>query len=230
MKTRVAMPLLIGALLSIASPAMAQDEGSQWFAGVGAGRLNTEFRPYYTYYAGGTPDQFENKAHGLEIEFVAGRRHRLSERWSLGVEGSAAFNSFEWSLSIPSEPAELEYSLPYRFAVSVVPEFHFGRVSVYADLGGGVGRVHELKTTSDPGRSTYDYDEIRPTLNLGGGVRVKASGTIHLFAHVGHVRSASFEFDTFSQPGGGLAPITKVEHVKDSPRATGFTVGITKRF
>ena len=228
MKTHVVLVVWFGVLLSVASPAMAQADGAQWYAGVGAARMNADFRPYYTYYAGGTPDQFENKAHGLQLEFLAGRRHRLSERWSLSVEASAAANSFTWSLSIPSEPSELEYSLPYRFAMSVVPELQLGRLSVYADVGGGLGRVHELKTS--PSSSTYDYDKMRATLNLGGGIRVKASDSIHVFAHVGHVRYASLEFDTFSHAGGNPSPVTLVEHVKDKPRATAFTVGLTKRF
>src|SRR5688572_1155438 len=135
MTSPVVATVLIGVLLSVASPAAAQDDGAGWYAGAGAGRLNTDFRPYYTYYAGGTPDQFENEAHGLQVEFLAGRRHRLSRRFSLSVEGSAAFNSFEWSLSIPEEPAELEYSLPYRFALSIVPELHLGRLSVYGAVG-----------------------------------------------------------------------------------------------
>lgn len=229
MKTRVVVPVLLG-VLSVASPAMAQSAESGWYAGAGAGRLNTDFRPYYTYYAGGTPDQFENEADGLQVEFLAGRRHRLSDRWSLSVEGSAAFNSFKWSLSIPEEPADLEYSLPYRFALSVVPEMLFGRLSVYADLGGGVGRVHELKTSTVAAVSQYDYDKMRPTLNIGAGIRVKASDSLGLFAHVGHVRYSTVEFDTFSQAGGPLSPIRLVEHVTDKPRATGFTVGVIKRF
>jgi opacity protein-like surface antigen len=229
MKTRVVVLFVVGVLLSVASPAMAQDEGSGWYAGVGAGWLNADFRPYYTYYAGGTPDQFENEANGLQVEFLAGKRFRLTERWSLSLEGSASVNSFKWSLSIPEEPAELEYSLPYRFAVSVVPEVHFGRVSVYAGLGGGLGRVHELKTTSAFAVSRYDYDEIRPTLNIGGGVKVRASGGLDVFAHAGSTRYFGVEFDTLSGQVG-MIPVSQIEHVTDKPRATGITVGVIKRF
>jgi len=230
MKTRVVVAVMIGVLLSCASPALAQSDESGWYAGVGAGRLNTDFRPYYTYYAGGTPDQFENEAHGLQVEFLAGKRLHSSGRWSLSLEGSAAFNSFKWSLSIPEEPAELEYSLPYRFTLSVVPEMQLGRLSVYADLGGGIGRVHELKISTTTSVSTYDYDKMRATLSVGGGIRVNASDSLRLFAHVGHVRYSTVEFDTFSQTGGPLSPIRMVEHVTDKPRATGFTVGVIKRF
>lgn len=222
MKTPVVLFLFVCVLVSAATPASAQDDGSGWYAGAGAGRLNTDFRPYYTYYAGGTPDQFENEAHGLQLEFLAGRRHRLSNRWSISLEASAAFNSFEWSLSIPEEPAELEYSLPYRVALSVVPEAHFGRLSVYAGVGGGVGRVHQVKTS--PSSSTYDIDRVRPTLNLAGGVRVRMSSAWSAFAHLGHVRYAKVETDTFTPAN------VRIEHVTDKPRATGFTVGIIKRF
>lgn len=216
--------------LAVSSPALAQDQGAPWFVGVGASRSNADFRPYYTYYGGGTPDQFENESHGLEVEVLAGRRHQVSDRLSLSFQGSAAFNSFSWSLSIPEEPADLKYSLPYRFAASVVPEVHFGRVSVYADVGGGIGRVRELKTTSDARVSRYEYDKIRPTMNVGGGVKVSTSGGIHVFAHLGHVRYASVEYDTFSHQTGMLPVVSKVEHVTDKPRTTGFTVGVIKKF
>lgn len=229
MKTPVVVTVLLGVLLSVASPAMAQSGESGWYAGVGAGRLNADFRPYYTYYGGGTPDQFENESHGLQVEFLAGKRLRSSERWSLSLEGNASFNSFKWSLSIPDEPSELEYSLPYRVALSVVPEVHFGRVSVFAGIGGGVGRVHEMKTTPDARVSRYDYDEVRPTLNIGGGVKVRAGG-VDLFAHVGHARYFGVEYDSFSNQTGMLPVVSKVEHVTDKPRATGFTAGVIKRF
>jgi hypothetical protein len=219
MNTRLISALMCGLLLSVATPALAQDS---WFGGVGVGRLNTDFRPYYTYYSGGTPDQFENEAHGLQVEVMAGRRRQVSERFSLALQASASFNSFNWSLSIPSEPAELKYSLPYQLAVSVAPEVHFGRVSVYADLGGGMGRAEQVKTS--PSSSTYDYNKMRATLNVGGGIRIKASGGASVYAHVGHVRYSGYEFDTFTPSK------VRVEHVKDAPRATGITVGITKRF
>src|SRR5262245_14786065 len=186
MKTRV-MLLVVGSLFGLATTAGAQDSG--WYVGAGLGKLNTKYLPYYTYYVGGTPDQFENKADGLQLEVFAGRPlRRMDDGWSLSLEGNASFNSFEWSLSIPEEPSELAYSQPWRVALSVVPEVQFGRLSLYADVGGGAGRVHELKSTTDGRVSRYDYDEIRPTLNFGGGVKVKASNGFDVFAHVGHVR------------------------------------------
>jgi len=216
--------------LGLASPAFAQNDSPPWYAGVGVGRLNTDFRPYYTYYAGGTPDEYHNEAQGLDVEFVAGRRVHNSERFSLAIQASAGVNTFKWSLDIPAEPAALEYSLPYRAAISLVPELHLGRVSVYADIGGGMGRVHQLKTTPDAQVSRYDYDEFRPTLNVGGGIKVRASGKVELFAHVGHVRHFGVEFDSFSNMTGMLPVVSMVEHIKDAPRATGFRIGLITRF
>lgn len=230
MKSYAVAPLLIFVSLGLASPAFAQNDSPPWYAGVGVGRLNTDFRPYYTYDAGGTPDEYHNEAHGLDVEFVAGRRVHNSKRWSLSLQASAGINTFKWSLDIPAEPAALEYSLPYRMAVSLVPELHLGRVSVFADIGGGMGRVHQMKTTPDARVSRYDYDELRPTLNLGGGVTVRASRRLDLFAHVGHARHFGVEFDSFSNMTGMLPVVSKVEHVKDSPRATGFRVGLITRF
>ena len=230
MKSSAIVPVLLVLSLGFASPAVAQTDSPPWYAGVGVGRLNTDFRPYYTYYAGGTPDEYHNEGHGLNVEFVAGRRVHNSKRWSLALQASAGINTFKWSLDIPAEPAALEYSLPYRMAVSLVPELHLGRVSVYADIGGGLGRVHQVKTTPDATVSRYDYDEMRPTLNIGGGIKVSASRKVALFAHVGHVRHFGVEFDSFSNMTGMLPVVSKVEHVTDSPRGTGFRVGLITRF
>jgi hypothetical protein len=228
MKTRVGM-LVIGLMLGLASAASAQESG--WYVGAGAGKLNSKYRPYYTYYLGGTPDQFENKADGLQLELFAGRQLRqLDDGWSLSLEGKASFNSFEWSLSIPEEPSELEYSQRWRFALSLVPEVQFGRLSLYGDIGGGAGRVHEVKTTTDARVSRYDYDKIKPTLNVGAGFKVKASEGFDVFAHVGYVRYFNVEYDSSANQIGMLPYVGKVEHITDKPRATGFTLGVIKRF
>lgn len=228
MRTGVVI-FVIGSLLGLASTATAQEGG--WYAGAGGGKLNTKYLPYYTYYLGGTPDQFENKADGLQLELFAGRRlRRLDDGWSLSLEGKASYSSFEWSLSIPEEPSELEYSQRWRFALSVVPEVQFGRLSLYADIGGGAGRVHEVKTTTDARVSRYDYDKIKPTLNVGAGLKVKASEGFDVFAHVGHVRYFNVEYDSFANQIGMLPYVGKVEHITDKPRATGFTAGVIKRF
>jgi hypothetical protein len=229
MKTRLVMALIMSSLLAVASPVMAQD--SAWYAGIGAGKQNTTYRPYYTYYMGGTPDQFENKADGLQLELFAGRQlRRTDDGWSLSLEANASFNSFEWSLSIPEEPSRLEYSTAYRFGLSLVPEMRFGRISVYADVGGGAGRVHEMKTSTVGTVSRYDYDRIRPTFTFGGGIKLQASRSVDLFAHVGQTRYFGVAYDSFSPVTGNLPAVSKVEHVTDKPRATGFAVGLIKRF
>jgi hypothetical protein len=223
MNPRRSVPaLLAGLVLSLVTPAAAQNGTAGWYAGAGIGRLDIDFEPYYTYYAGGTPDQFHNEANGLEIEFRIGRQYRLSDRWSLSLEGNGALNRVRWSLSIPEEPAELEYSLPYRFAFAAVPALHLGRVSVGAAVGSGLGRVHQMKTS--PSSSAYDYDTLRPAFSVGGDVGIRVSPGLEIYARMSRLRHLESEFDTFA-PGN-----VRVEHVTDSPWATGVTVGIIRRF
>ncbi len=222
MSTRFLVAAAAGVILAGASPALAQDPPAVWFVGAGVGQLNAEFRPYYTYYGGGTPDQFENTADGFEGQILAGRRYRVTDRVFIALQGTVALSSASWSLSIPEEPADLEYSLPYRLVLSVAPEVALGRVTLMADVGGGMGRVHQLK--SSPSSSTYDFDRVRPVLSVGAGIRVAATRAIDLFAHVGHARFSEHAFDTFTPSG------VRVEQVTDRPRATGFTVGVIRRF
>ena len=86
-----------------------------------------------------------------------------------------------------------------------------------------------MKTSTDGRVSRYDYDQVRPTFNFGGGIKVNASSGFDLFAHVGHVRYFGVEYDSFNL--SGIVPgQVKVEHVTDKPRATGFTFGVIKRF
>lgn len=206
-----------------ASPAFAQNDKTTWYAGAGVGHLYTRFEPAYTFLNGDAPQQFENKADGLQVDLLAGRRHRINNRLSFGYQGSVGINSVEWSLSIPSEPAALRYSLPYTILGTAIPEVHFTKmVSVFGEAGGGVGRAREIKTSSTS--SAYNYDSLRGALALGGGVRVAVHPKADVFARFQQVRYSSFEYDTFNAAG------VHIEHVQDAPRANGFSIGVTTRF
>ena len=215
--------ILLGLFSALVSPALAQDEKTAWYAGVGLGRLNTRFQPDYTFVLGGDPQQFDNKADGLQVDLIAGRRHRLNDRFSLAYQGAVGINGFKWSLSIPSEPADLRYSLPYTVIASAIPEVHVrGIVSVFGEPGAGLGRVREIKTS--PSSSAYDYDALRGALTVGAGLRVKVYPKADVFAQYRQVRYARFGYDTFNSAG------VHIEHVEDAPRANGFSFGVTTRF
>lgn len=215
--------ILLGLFLMLATPALAQGGNAAWYAGAGLGRMDTRFEPFYTFVNGTPPEQFENKSNGLQLDLIVGRRHRMNDRFSLGYQGVLNLNRVEWSLSIPSEPAELRYSLPQAVIGSVVPEVRLTEVvSIFGDLGGGFGRIREIKTS--PATSSYDYDKWKPALAVGGGIRVRVSHRADVFAQYRHTGYSSVEYDTFSPTGA------QVEHVKDKPRARGFVIGITTNF
>jgi opacity protein-like surface antigen len=215
--------ILLGLLLTMAMPALAQSQHAQWYAGAGVGRLFTEFEPNYTFVLGGSPQQFFNDADGLQVEAVVGRHHQLSDRVSFAYQGAFSANNFQWSLSIPEEPADLRYSLPQSFVASAMPEVRVaGIVSVFGAIGGGAGHVREVKTS--PSSSTYNVDTWRPIISLGGGVKVKAGTRSSLYVDLRAIRYSGFEFDTFNSAQ------VHVEHVQDTPRAHGVVVGFVTAF
>jgi opacity protein-like surface antigen len=190
---------------------------------VGVGQMHARFQPDYQTLAGGEDQQFINEADGLQVDVIAGRRQRLDRKFSLGYQGTFTANRAKWTLSLPDEPATFQYSLPRAVIASVVPELHLaGSVSIFGEVGGGAGRVHQIKTASP--YSTYEYDNWRGAVAAGGGVRVKVGACVDLFAAFRQVRYAGYEFDTFNPQG------VHVEHVKEAPRARGFSIGLTTTF
>jgi opacity protein-like surface antigen len=215
--------MLSGLCLMFAVPAAAQGQASTWYAGVGVGQVRARFQPDYKTLAGGEDQQFINEADGLQVDVIAGRRRRLGHGFSLGYQGTFTANRARWTLSIPAEPATFQYSLSSAVIASVVPELHLvGLVSIFGEVGGGAGRTHQIKTASP--YSTYEYDAWRGAAAAGGGVRVKVSACVDLVAAFRQVRYAGYEFDTFNPQG------VHVEHVKESPRARGFSIGFTTSF
>ena len=215
----VAIVIGLGFILAGAAPAAAQD----WYAGASLATHEIRFNPHYTFYDGAEPQQFDNRARGLQINLAAGRRTALGGRFSIGWQGAVGMNGFEWSLSIPSEPADIRYALPFTVLATAVPEVRLGsRICVFGEIGGGGGRVRETKTS--PASSTYDYRAFRPVLAAGAGVRVAIGPRLDLLTQYQHLRYASFEFDTFTAAGA------RVEHVTDSPRSHSVLFGATTRF
>jgi len=214
---------VVAAVFGVPSTSSAQGIESSWYAGGALGHTAERFMPHYTSYVGDTPSTFENDANGLAVDLLVGRRIGLSRVWSFALQGAASFNRFAWSLSIPAEPATLDYSLPYAFAVSAAPELHIGSVLVvYADAGIGTGRVRETKTSVTA--SAYDFDQMQPLVSVGGGVKIALGARAEAFARVGQRRYREHAFDTFTPAN------VKTEHVTDAPRATSVTVGLTTRF
>lgn len=214
---------LLAVFLAMASPAAAQRPDPSWYAGVGLGGTQTRFDPYYTFSTQGDPEQFENRASGWHVDVVAGRRVPLTDRLALSIQGAASVNRIAWTLSLPEEPADLRYSLPYIILAGTAASARIGQqVSAFAEVGAGTGRVREIKTS--PVRSSYAFDEMRRALTAGGGLAFSVTPRAALVTAYRYVRYAALEYDTFG-PSGAL-----VEHVEDLPATHAFTAGVTMTF
>ena len=204
----------------VLTPAVAAAEG---YVGVGLGVGQLRFEPYYTYYGGGTPDQFDNRTTGVHVDLVGGQRFAVGGPFSLGWRGVVGVNGQTWTLVLPDEPASFEYSLPYTLVMSVVPEVRVSsRVSVFGGIGGGVGRVREIKDS--PTSSTYDDQAFRGVVIFSGGVRIQSSAGTDVFTQYDHLRSSAFGYDTFTAAGD------RIEHVRDTPKSHSVSFGVAVRF
>ncbi len=213
----------LGLSAALFVPATAAGQETTWYAGGGLAVENIRFEPYYTVYNADTPSQFDDRATGRQVNLMVGQRVPVARRVSLGWQATLGVNGFHWTLSLPEEPARLEYSTPFAVVVSAVPEVDLGGgVSVFGAIGVGTGRVHELKTSLST--SAYDYNHFRPVGAFGAGVRIRVMPPVNLFGRYDWVRYASFGFDTFDPAG------VRIEHVRDAPRPRGATFGVLFRF
>ncbi len=209
------------AVLCLATPALAQ-EASSWYAGVALSRTQVRFEPTY-FVAGDPPQTFIDREAGWQGDVLAGWRHSVTDRVSLGYHGLVTVSDVAWSLFVPEEPAHLEYSIPYTVAAVVAPAMRLSpALDVFAEIGVGAGRVNEFKTS--PVLSSYDYDEMRAALIFGVGAAVSVAERAALVVTYRHARYAGFEYDTLS-PGGVV-----LEHVEDIPRTHGVSFGFTVGF
>ena len=214
---------IVAGLLILVAPSIAAAQNANWYAGGALAHVDTRFEPDYNVLATGEDVKFLNEADGLQVEATVGRRHRLHDRFSLGYQGTFSFNNVEWTLSLPSEPAEFTYALPRTIVVAVVPEVTVHRViSVFGEIGTGAGFVHQTKSSSP--RSSYDYEAWRPVFAIGGGARVKVASKAAIVVSYRHVAYSGYEFDTFNPAG------VRIEHVKDAPCASGVSFGLAFDF
>ena len=118
-------PTVFLAFLAAVPPSVAvAQEPPRWYIGADLSRVDDRFQPHYTVVADGEPSQFDNRAHGLGSDLFVGRQYFLGKMFSIGGQATVGTNRTQWSLSIPSEPADFNYRLPYRVVVTVVPEVH----------------------------------------------------------------------------------------------------------
>jgi hypothetical protein len=220
MRPRIVHALLLSVLLLTSTvPAWADGE---WYTGAAIGAQHLMFEPRYTS-VGSPPQQFDDPATGPQVNIFVGQRFGASGRLSIGWQAKAGLNGFGFSLSLPSEPAELRYTMPASLVLSAVPEVRLGAgVSVFGTVGGGGARVREHKTS--PSSSAYDYRAFEGARAWGGGVRLGAGGRFDVLVQYEDLKTSTFAYDTFTAAG------IKVEHVEDATRSKSVLLGGAVRF
>jgi opacity protein-like surface antigen len=214
--------MLTASMLALAPASARAQEAGSWLFGAAGGEVETRYEPSYADQVDGTRSQFENRAEGLELQLFAGRRFAVSERIGLAVQATATWNDVKWTLDLPAEPAGFAYALPWAGLVTVAPELSLGdRVVVAGEVGGGLGPVRERKSSATT--SSYDVDEAKPVLVLGGGLIVRLTRSLDVVARYRVVRYSGIDYPSLSPTG------TVVEEVSDEPDSRSLSVGLALR-
>lgn len=116
-----------------------------WYGGLEVGYVTHTFKVHYDYVEGRTPDDYTDLAHGAQGSFVGGYQIPLAERLSLALQGRVSYDDAEWTLNT-DEPADLTYSLPWTYSVSLLPEIKLWKnFSLFGELGIGQGYMRYKK-------------------------------------------------------------------------------------
>lgn len=207
--------------LIVIAPVHALDAG--WYAGFGLGRVEQRFHPSYIFQNGDAPQQFLDVTHGLQADLLVGKRQSMGGRFWLAAQGRLGYNSAEFFLSIPDEPAQLQYSLRHVATLSVIPEVALtDGLSLFGELGAGLGSIQEMKAALATSR--YDVDEWQPVIAVGAGLRARVTDDVDGFVQWRKTSYSRLSYDTFDRAG------QRIEHVSDEPRSEGYSIGLTKRY
>src|SRR5512135_2390215 len=121
MAKRIVSAVALVCVLAVAVPVAAQSPS--WYAGAELGAARVEFRPYYQYPVG-TPDQYFDRASGMEVALIAGREWALAPRLRLGALARFAYSDARWTLGITTgEHSTFTYRLGPSVAISAAPAF-----------------------------------------------------------------------------------------------------------
>jgi opacity protein-like surface antigen len=209
-----------GLLVSAGAPVRA---GEGWFVELGAGHGKQSFEPLYHYVDGGTPDQFKNDDAGFAGSLRLGHQQRLADRFGLGLSAEFIYQGANWTLTLPDEPADFDYEIPYTFSLSLQPDWELTPDwRVFAELGLAYGQVRERKQS--PRTSQYDAEEWLTGLVLGAGVSYRLSDQTDLSLSYRQIRYEDLQYRSYWMDG------THAETIEDSPRADLTLLSLRYRF
>ncbi len=219
MKMGMSICFLAAFIVGIVCPSVYA-EG--WYAGAEGGYVTHTFKVHYEYVQGGTPDDYTDRAYGALGGLLGGYQFALMERLSLGVQGRVSFDNAEWTLAT-DEPADLSFSLPWAYSVSLLPEWRvLERLSIFAELGVGQGLLQQKKEASEASR--YDATEWIPAYTFGGGLRYQLDARWQVFVQYRQARYGKTSFDSHLPDG------TPWERIGSEASSEVFSAGLACSF
>jgi opacity protein-like surface antigen len=195
-----------------------------WYAGAEVGHTDLRFKPRYRTLNGGGDFVFVDRAEGTQWGVFGGKRFSLGDRAAVCVQGRLGFTGTEFNLSIPEEPAQLQYGLPWTATVSVAPQVRMGDgpVWLFAEGGFGLGEVEERKIA--PITTSYDESPVQLVTTIGGGVKVAIGKKVEAYGMYRYTSWSSFTYTAYLPSG------LPGEVVTDKPHASSWLFGGLTRF
>jgi opacity protein-like surface antigen len=215
---------LVGSFLVLVMVAGRAPAASDWYGGAEVGHTEIRFKPRVRSLSGGGESVFVDRTEGTQWGVFGGRRFQLGDNAAVGVQGRLGFTSSTFDLSIPSEPAQIQYGVPWTATLSVVPQVRMstGPVWVFGELGLGLGQVDVQKVA--PLTTSYDESPVQLVSTIGGGLKVALGKKVEAYGMYRYTSWSSFTY-TARLPSGMPDEVNT-----DKPHASSWLFGGLTRF
>lgn len=181
-----------------------------------------KFAPHYSFMSGAPDKAYTDRADGAEFRMLAGYGWQLNNTFSLDFRTHFGLNSAVWELDT-TEPAHLEYKIPYTFGISLLPSARImSKVSLLAEIGLEQGYIHEKKDS--PVTSSYNFSKWVEGYSIGGGASYDLSRHFKASLLYRYMEYNHISYDTHL-PDGTLS-----ERVEDRPSMWSLNIGMTYSF
>lgn len=208
-------------LIGWAPATTAADSG--YFLNLAAGYGKLQFSPLYHFEDGSPAEKFDDHEKDFVASLGAGYRLQLADGFSLDLGADFIYQNAEWTLTLPREPADFRYEIPYTFGVRLAPAWEPApRWRLYAELGYAYGRIKERK--SSPVTSSYDTDDWTGGWLAGAGIGYQLNNQMDLTLGYRQLHYEELDYKSYLPDG------THWETIEDSPRSEYVSLGLEYRF
>ena len=221
MNKRMLMPgLIMFVLMAVSMRSLAGAKG--WYAGVEGGYVEDVFKAHYEFVSGREPVDYTDPAYGVMMSLIGGYQFPLTQRLSLAVQGRVSADNAEWTLTT-DDPADLSYSLPWAYSISLVPEIKImERLCVFGVAGLGQGYIREEKNSLVA--SQYSSKEWIAAYSFGGGLRFQLSDPWQVYVQYRYTTYDEITDRSYLPDGSHW------ETIDNAPHSESICAGLTRFF